>query len=228
MTLKDLQEALKCSGRYAGEVDGLWGRLTEAAILLAMTDGPDTRLTEADYTESAERQRIPVNYVKAFAFVEAAGDGFSREGRALILPEPHRFSKATGHRFDGKFPSISYPSWGMRPYPRTQDARWDLLLKMIRLDVDAGFGSASYGKFQIMGENHGLCGYPSAFAFAEAMARDERTQLAAFERFLEATGVGRALRAKDWDTAFRRYNGTAYRKNRYKERFLEEVRRLGG
>jgi hypothetical protein len=225
MNLKDLQDLLKCSGRYAGAVDGLWGRLTEAAILLAMTDGPDTALTESDYVEAAERQRIPVAYVKAFASVEAAGAGFF-QGRPLILPEPHRFSRATGGRFDAKFPSVSYPSWGQRPYPKTQDARYDLLLRMIRLDVDAGFGSASYGKFQIMGENHDLCGYPNAFRFAEAMARDERTHLMAFERFCEVTGVAKSLRAQDWDAAFRRYNGTAYRKNRYKERFLEAVRRF--
>lgn len=225
--LTALQQYLKDSGRYSGAVDGLWGRLTEAGVLLGMTDGPDTALTDADFVASGQRLSCPVAHIKAIAVVEAAGAGF-QDGKPKILPEPHRFSKATGGRFDKSNPTISYPKWGSRPYPKTQDARYDVLLKMIRLDVDAGFGSASYGKFQIMGENFKACGYRSEMEFAFAMARDEATQLIAFEAFIRNNGILPALKAGRWDEVARRYNGTAYKKSQYDTKLANAAKRFGG
>lgn len=232
MNLKDLQTHLKCTGRYAGAIDGLWGRLTEAGILLMMTDGPDTALTEANFKHAGERLLCEPAAIKAFWKTEANGAGFLR-GLPKILPEPHRFSKATGGRFDRTHPTISYPKWGTRPYPASQDARYDTLLAMIRLDVDAGFGSASYGAPQILGENHAVCGYPSAMAFAEAMARDEDTQLRAFEAFVTKAGILPFLRKVtrspvSWEPVARRYNGTAYKVNRYHEKMADAYAAFGG
>lgn len=226
-TLAQLQDHLKRTGRYAGRVDGLWGRLTESAILLMLTDGPDTSLVERDYLDSADHLGVAVAAIKAVVKVESAGSGFIN-GRPTILPEPHRFSKMTAGRFDSKYPTISYPKWGTRPYPKTQDDRYTLLLKMIRLDVDAGFAAASYGKFQIMGENHVVCGYPTSWAFAEAMACDERTQLRAFEQFVITNGLLPALKALDWATFARRYNGTAYAVNAYDTKLAAAFRSFGG
>ena len=175
MNLLELQTRLKNSGRDPGPLDGLWGSRTRAAILTALEDGPDTKLTRADLEAGARRLGIDVPAMIAVDQVEANGAGFD-DGFPKILPEPHRFSKATKGRFDRSHPTISYPVWGTRPYPRTQAARYDVLLQMIRLDVDAGFASASYGRFQIMGENHAMCGYGSPFEFAVAMARDEATR----------------------------------------------------
>lgn len=224
-TLAELQQHLKNTGRYSGAVDGLWGRLTEAAILLMLTDGPDTTLTEQDFIDSAKRLGVTPAHIKAVVAVESSGAGFFA-GRPLILPEPHRFSKATNRAFDGSHPAISYPKWGTRPYPKTQDARYDVLLGMIRLNIDAGFGSASYGKFQIMGENHKLCGYDTSWQFAEAMARDERTQLMAFEQFIINTGLITALRKGDWVAFAKGYNGSAYFKNRYDVKLAQAFRRF--
>lgn len=214
MNLKELQTLLKNTGRYAGDIDGLWGRLTEAAILLALTDGPDTALTEQNYQQSAARLGVPVAAIKAVVSVESAGAGFIN-GRPTILTEPHRFSRSTNRRFDALHPTVSYSKWGARPYPKTQDGRYDVLLKMIRLDVDAGFMSASYGKFQILGENYKSCGYTSPAEFAFAQARDEETQLKAFEKFVIANNLLGALKRLDWAAFARGYNGTAYRANQY-------------
>lgn len=227
MTLAELQVRLKDSRRYTGEIDGLWGPLTEAAILLMLTDGPDTRLTDADLRNAASALNVSFAQVKAVCEVEAAGAGFFA-GRPKILPEPHRFSRATGGRFDASHPTLSYPRWGTRPYPRTQDARYDTLLGMVRLDVLAGFASCSYGKFQILGENAVSCGYVNSMQFAEAMARDEQTQLQAFIRFLVSNGIDHALRkcGEDPDSCrdfARRYNGTAYERNAYHEKIAHRI-----
>lgn len=226
MTLIDLQVFLKATNRYAGAVDGQWGRLTEAGVLLALTDGPDTALTEADFQASAQRLACPVIHIKAVAKVEASGAGFFA-GRPVILFEPHRFSRATKGRFDRSNPAVSYPRWDPKRYPKTQDGRYDQLLEAVSLDVDAGFASASYGKFQILGENHRACGFDTPFAFAVAMARDEARQLKAFEGFISSTRLLRALQAGDWTTFARGFNGSAFRVNRYDARLAEAAASFG-
>lgn len=229
LTLIDLQTHLKQTCRYGGAIDGKWGRLTESGILLMMTDGPDTSLVRADFDQSAARLQVPVANILAFAEVEAAGAGF-QAGVPKILPERHRFSKNTNRRFDASHPTLSYPKWGTLPYPGKQDARYDMLLKMIRLDVDAGFASASYGKFQIMGENHLACGYANSMLFAEAMARDEKTQLQAFEGFIRNNGLLPALRAMgntpaSCEAIARGYNGTGFRQHNYHGRLADARRK---
>jgi hypothetical protein len=233
MDLLQLQDALKKTGRYAGVLDGKWGKLTEAGILLALSDGPDTAVTDADFVASGQRLgNVQAAAIKAFWKTEANGSG-SQNGTLKILPEPHRFSKNTGHRFDATNPTVSYPKWGTRPYPKTQDARLAQMLQMVRLDVDAGFASVSYGAPQIMGENFAMCGYDSPFAFAAAMAQDEQTQLRAFEAFVTAAGIVPALRRVDkttasWEPVASKYNGTGFRVNNYHVKMRDNFVAFGG
>jgi hypothetical protein len=221
--LTNLQLYLRNTNRYHADIDGRWGPQTNGAILLGFEDGPDTQLTEQDYLESAERLRCPVAHIKAVATVEAAGAGF-QDGKPKILPERHRFSKITRGRFDGSHPHLSYPKWGTRPYPKTQEERYALLLQMIRLDIQAGFAACSYGKFQILGENHEACGYPNPQSFAFAQAFDEETQLKCFEKFIETNGLLVFLREGIWTKFAARYNGPAYRQNRYDVKLAQAVR----
>lgn len=232
MTLTDLQAYLKATGRYAGAIDGLWGRLTEGAILLALTDGPDTRLEDVDFVSAGRDLGVQPAAIKAFWKTEAAGAGF-QFGKPKILPERHVFSRLTEHRFDRLFPTLSYPSWGRLPYPRTQDERYDMLLAMAHLNIDAGFGACSYGAPQILGSNYRLCSYPSAFMFAEAMARDEQTQLKAFMAFVANAGILPYLRkvtldVASWGPVASRYNGSAYRANAYDVKMRDAFKIYGG
>lgn len=209
---------LKPLQQYLGiTADGLWGPGTRAAVIHALESGPDTPLTDADYVASAARLKVKQSAIRAFADVEAAGAGFF-QGKPKILFEPHIFSRLTGHVHDGRHPDISYPRWGMRPYPQSQDGRYEQLLKAVALDPQAGFASASYGKFQLMGMNYATCGFHTSWEFAFAQARDEASQLKAFEAFLTANGIDAALRANNWDAAARRYNGPAYAQNRYAQK----------
>ena len=217
MDLLALQRRLAETGRDPGLLDGRWGAKTRAAVLKAMEDGPDTSLARADLVASAQRLGVEYAAIKAVDVVEAAGAGF-QDGYPKILAEPHRFSKATKGVHDRSHPAISYPRWGQRPYPKLQADRYSQLAEMVGLNVDAGFASASYGRFQILGENFRVCGYASSFDFAEAMARDEQTQLMAFERFLIANGLVPTLKARNWAAFARGYNGTAYRQNKYDEK----------
>lgn len=225
--LANLQQYLANTGRYHGTVDGLWGKQTEAGIILGFTDGPDTALTDYDFSMSADRLGVQVAAIKAFASVEAAGSGFAN-GVPKILAEPHVFSRLTGHVYDGSNPTVSYRKWGARPYPKSQDARYNQLLQMIRLDSIAGFQSASYGKFQLMGFHFKTCGYATPWEFAFAQAKDEATQLQDFEDFIKSVGIVPHLKSKNWDEVARRYNGEGYKANAYHTKLAKAFASFGG
>lgn len=222
---RQLQQLLVATGRYQGQIDGDWGPLTREAIVIALRDGPDTPLTALDYAAAARRLGVPIANIIALAEVEASGAGFEA-GCPKILFEPHRFHRATKGRFAAEHSHISYAKWGAKPYPRTQAERYRQLLDAVALDVDAGFASASYGKFQILGENHAACGFAHAHEFAFAMAVDEAAQLGAFCAFIIRSGILPFLRASQWSEVARRYNGPAYAKHQYDVKLARAAGRI--
>jgi hypothetical protein len=217
VTLTDLQGRLAALGCYTGALSGIMDAATRSAILLALISGPDYRLTDIDVASAADEIGIEPAKIWAVHDVESSGNPFIN-GSPTILFEPHRFSKATGHRFDDSHPDISSRTWNRKLYPATQAGRYKQLLDAVGLDVDAGFGSASYGAFQILGENHAMCDAHTAWDFAWRMAQTEADQLQGFILFVKSAGLLPALKAGDWATFARGYNGTAYRENHYDTR----------
>jgi len=232
MDRKEFQTRLKAAGFDPGPIDGLWGSNTEAATEAWFRAGPDTKLSEADFRGAARRLGVSVEHVKAVRQVEASGDGFSN-GMAKKLFEPHRFSKLTDRRFDERYPHISYPFWDRTKYPKTEALRHQQHMKAISLDPEAGLKAASYGLFQIMGENHKAAGFDDVFGYVQAVNRDEAAQLIAFENFIRNTGLLPALQrggreADGWVAFARGYNGSAFRDNRYHEKLAAAYRGFGG
>lgn len=226
MDIATLQRRLTPLGHPLA-VDGQYGPRTRAAVLAALTDPPDTPVTASDIKGLAEGWQVDPATLWAVRDVEASGAGFF-DGRPKLLFEPHRFSRATGHRYDADHPHISYRSWDRSRYPASQFARYDQLLDAIALDVDAAFASASYGAFQILGENWRICGEEGPFPFAVTEASGEIGQLRHFTKFCASKGLVPALRRKDWAAFARGYNGTAYRVNRYDEKLAAAYRDRGG
>jgi hypothetical protein len=224
MDMRQLQARLTEHGCYAGSIDGLYGPATRRAVIQALTNGPDHALTDEDAAAAAERLGVEPAKVWAVYDVESTGRPFIG-GRPAILFEPHRFSRATGHRFDVSHPHISSRRWNRALYPASQLGRYEQLLDAVGLDVDAGFASASYGGFQILGENYELCGAATPWAFAWRQAQTEADQLDAFVSFVERRGLAAALRRGDWAAFAKGYNGTAYRENRYDDRLAAAYRR---
>jgi len=215
MNVLQLQTSLQELGCYMGPLDGKPGQLTKDAIFAALTNGPDYLLEVADAEEAARELRVDTASVWTLYDTESSGQSFI-EGRPAILFEPHRFSRATGHRYDASNPRISYRNWDRSKYPRSQQARYDQLVEAVCLDVDAGFASCSYGGFQILGENFKRCDAVSPWAFAWRQAQTEADQLYAFIKFVSSDAVLlKAIRAKDWDKVAERYNGTGWRLNDY-------------
>ena len=211
----DLQRRLATLGHDTGKPG--WGPRMRVAVHDELTKGPDHVLTQFDIDQAAAMLGVEAAKVWAVYEVESSGDAFI-DGRPTILFEPHRFSRATGHRYDKSHPRLSSRVWNRTLYPRSQDGRWLQLLDAVALDVDAGFASASYGGFQILGENYAVCGAHDPWSFAWRQAQTEGDQLEAFVRFVEGNGLKSALQCGDWAAFARGYNGTAYRLNKYDEK----------
>ncbi|ETI58922.1 hypothetical protein C100_22380 [Sphingobium sp. C100] len=214
MNQLDLQKRLAALGFYRGPLDGLFGGASKAALLAVMTAGPDYPITAMDIAQAAEMLRVEAAKIWAVYDVEATGDAFI-DGRPTILFEPHRFSRSTGHRYDQSHPNLSSRVWNRALYPRGQGGRWEQLLAAVALDVDAGFMSASYGAFQVLGENFAVCGAPDPWSFAWRQAQTEGDQLEAFVRFVEGNGLAAPLRRGNWAAFAKCYNGTAFKENSY-------------
>lgn len=224
MDRKALQRRLATLGYYEGAVDGQIGPITKGAIIAALTSGPDYALTDHDVAQAARDLDVDPAKIWAVYDIESTGNAFIG-GLPTILFEPHRFSRATDHRFDARYPAISSHAWNRKLYPAGQAARWQQLVNAVALDVDAGFASASYGGFQILGENYAVVGASDPWSFAWRQSRTEGDQLEAFGRFVAARGLKGALQRGDWAAFARRYNGTAYRENKYDERLAAAYER---
>lgn len=225
MTKEELQQRLANQGCYDGRIDGDAGTLTHEGVLKFLTAGPDYLLEDIDFSTAAALIGVPSSYVKALYEVESSGNPFV-DGRPVILFEPHRFSKLTDGRFDARHPRISYPKWDASKYPRTQIARYTQLAEAVCLDPDAGFAAASYGAFQILGENYARCECRDAMAFAWQESQTACDQLHHFVLFIRSDPIlHRALQRGDWVTVAKRYNGTAYYKNRYDVRLAQAQRK---
>jgi murein L,D-transpeptidase YcbB/YkuD len=89
------------------------------------------------------------------------------------------------------------------------------LEEAIGLNRDAALRSASWGAFQIMGDNCTLAGYRDAESFVADMVKGEPQQLAAFVSFIKSAGLADELRRCDWAGFARGYNGPNYAINNY-------------
>jgi hypothetical protein len=173
--------------------------------------GPGTRLGSGDIEDAATELGCTVAAIKAVIDVESRG-GFLADNRPRILFERHYFSRLTGGRFDADHPDISNRKWGGYTGGAAEYGR---LGRAIALDRDAALRSASWGMFQIMGDNCGKAGFRGVEPFVEAMVSGEKAHLDAFVSFVKSCGLADELARRDWAGFARGYNGPKYAENKY-------------
>lgn len=242
----ELQKLLTAAG-YPVEPDGWFGDATEKAVLQFQRDhlvtpigqaGPRTmaalrgkqlgnQLTIGDLQAAAIELGLSLPIMAAFAQVEAAGEGFDTLQRPRILFERHIFYKqlaaslgtAAADDMARKYPQLCNPKRGGYQGGATE---WSRLQTAMTINRNAAIESASWGMFQIMGFHWQSLGYASAADFMAAMCRSESQHLQAVTKFIanDRTLLA-ALKARKWADAARRYNGPAYKENRYDQKLAE-------
>lgn len=175
----------------------------------------DRLLKPQDFIDDAAKIGCEVACIRAVAEVESRGGGFDPEGFPKTLFEGHWFYKLTKGAHASTHPTLCYPKWTKQYYGKSWREEKERLNQAIQLDREAALMSASWGVFQIMGFNHGVCGYKNVQEFVNAMCRDENAHLEAFTNYVINSGLADELRAKDWDRFAYQYNGPEYKKNDY-------------
>lgn len=152
--------------------------------------------------------------VRAVCDIEAPGGGFLPDGRPKILFEAHVFYRLTKGAHGRS--NISSPTWDRSLYGAAGAHQYDRLEVARQLDNEAALKSASWGMFQILGENHVAAGYDTVESFVDAMHESEGKHLAAFVEFCLHNKIARYLREPpDFASFARRYNGPGYAANGY-------------
>ena len=183
--------------------------------------GRAKRLSDGAIGTAARTLACDPAALRAVIAVESQG-GFDAAGRPRMLFERHYFHRLTNGQFSASHPEISAPRWGGYG---AASAQYDRLARAIACDWSAALRSASWGMFQIMGDNHALAGFGDVEAFVCAMMDSEDHHLAAFVAFACANGLQGSLQRQDWRAFARIYNGPAFAKHRYDARLAEAFAR---
>lgn len=189
--------------------------------------------------ELKDRDKIELSLpvIKAIVTVESAGRGHLKDGRAKILFEGHKLWQwLEKENMDPKLSvkgneDILYQKWtkahykgGAREYERLEKAR--------KLNPKAAVYSASWGLFQILGEN--LTGFIKGRKYKdheEFEAKQHESEYFHFLDFLEFIKT-KKVRGKalidyvseqnngnyDWESFAYGYNGSGYKQNKYDTR----------
>lgn len=197
-------------------------------------------LDDADIRRAAEVLCLPLSVIRAVVEVESPRGAFESDGaggwRPTILFERHYFSNMTSGRFDGMrvpnapLPSpgrpdnwiISSPSRGGYGTYSAQHTKLAYAAKLSREHSgthDAAMMSASWGAFQIMGLYHAEAGHPTLQGFVNAMYRGIDRHLDAFIDLIRHRRLDLEIRNGNYHTFFTRYNGPAYKANKYDVKF---------
>ena len=169
-------------------------------------------LTNVDFERVAKKLKCEVAAIKAVAEVESRGQGFYASGFPVILFERHKFRSFTQGRYNKSHPHLSGSAGGYGKAGQNQVNKFN---EAFGLNPIAAMKSCSWGKFQIMGFNHEVCGFATVGDFVDAMKESEGRHLDAFAEFVIGNNLARHLRNLNWATFANGYNGASYRINHY-------------
>lgn len=188
-------------------------------IILAPFTGA-AQLEQQDFVDAAASLNCEVRAIKAVTASESPKGPFDKLGRPPILFERHYFSRLTLRRYDGRYPGISSPTSGGYLFPVLD--QYVRLQTAYALNSTAALKSASWGAFQIMGENHLQAGYATVDLFVRAMCQSVQQQLDGFVSFIKGdASLLKAIQDKNWAHFALRYNGPSYAKNNYNNKLAK-------
>lgn len=178
----------------------------------------------------ARRQGIDPAGALAVAEVESGGVPFATIGgkkEPLFRFEGHYFDKrlTKAQKAKARAEGLSSPTAGAVKNPVKQVERWKLLNRAIEINANAALESCSWGIGQVMGSHWAWLGFGSVTEMVNLCRRDVAGQAEVMFRFIDKSGLSKALAAKDWKAFARAYNGPAYAKNAYDTKMAAAYRK---
>jgi hypothetical protein len=169
---------------------------------------------------AARELNVEAAALLAVAEVESGGRAFVLvDGRhePLIRFEAHYFGRRlpAGKREAARRAGLSSPEAGRIANPVSQTARWRMLGRAAAIDREAAYESTSWGIGQVMGAHWAWLGYADVAGLVEETRAGAAGQARLMARYIDKAGLAIALRAHDWKTFARGYNGPQYRKSGY-------------
>lgn len=178
------------------------------------------KLTDVDIQDAAKTIGCSVAAIRAVDEVESGGKGFWDNGTMVILFEPHIFWKQLRkHGIDPepyaqKYPGLLSPTWNPKLY-KGYGTSWEKMAIAKTIHLECALMSASFGRYQVLGENFKMLGFASAREMVNFLDAGEPNHLRVFVRYIKAACLDDELRALDWAGFAAGYNGPMYRKNNY-------------
>ncbi len=194
--------------------------------------GTANKLSDLDLPRIGHEIGVGEDVIHMLIEVETRGTGFDKQGRVIMLFEPHIFFRQLRKdksKLDKAVRNgLAYVKWGTIKYPRDSYPRF---LNAIQIDETAAYASCSWGLGQIMGMNFKMAGYDSPQEMVQAFAESEANQLEAMIEFAKAAGIdddlqridrklkaGQKVTSVDCIPIARSWNGSGFAKHKYHER----------
>jgi len=191
--------------------------------------GTHIPMTSSAFKTAADILKVSEASIHAVSSVEALGSGYLPSGRPKILFEAHKFSAFTGHKYDASNPNISSKVWNKALYGGGGEHQYVRLAAAIKLNETAALRAASWGAYQILGDNFAACGFPSVQSYVYDQLISEDDQLLAFCHFVKSNAsMQKALQKLDWATFAKLYNGPGYAQNAYDKKLAVAFKKFGG
>lgn len=184
-------------------------------------------LTAGDIAAICNEFEVPEYLLRAVIEIETNGHGSWSSGAVVARYEPHiAWDKAGSKRDALAAEGLAYPNW-KRGYPKGQP--YPLIDRCAAIaGEEVAALSTSWGIGQIMGFNHGACGYVTAFDMVKDFGNGEAVQLRAMLRFIKSKKILDALQREDWHTFAEVYNGANQEAHDYEGRLAKAAAVLKG
>lgn len=190
-----------------------------------------TQAVILEIAKVAEELKVERAALLAVAEVESGGKVFATvrgQNLPLIRFEGHYFDRrlSGARRSRARSEGLASPKAGDVANPSTQAARWAMLERASAIDRRAALESTSWGIGQVMGAHWDWLGYASVDDLVSEARSGAAGQARLMARFINRAGLRPALRAHDWPSFARGYNGAGYKANGYHTKMAASYRRF--
>lgn len=173
----------------------------------------------------ADKYNIEAAALLAIADVESAGKPFwtvNGKPRPAVRFEGHYFYQRLNDadRIKAQQAGLANPKAGAVKNPTSFAARYTLIANAAKINREAAYESVSWGLGQVMGAHWQSLGYGSVNELVTA-ADTVEGQVDLMVRFIEQNDLRKYLDKHDWKGFARRYNGPAYKQNKYDTKMAE-------